>query len=63
MTFCPDSYNDNNEEMWADINKFLQILMKNKNICTVKQEDFGIIVIDYEHDDSIETIYGVSQPI
>ena len=63
MVFCPDNYNNDNEQMWSDINKFLQMLMKNKNICTVKQEDFGIIVIDYEHDDSIEPIYGVSQPI
>lgn len=63
MVFCPDNYNNDNEQMWGDINKFLQMLMKNKNICTVKQEDFGIVVIDYAHDDSIEPIYGMSQPI
>ena len=63
MVFCPDNYNDNNEKMWIDIGKFLQMLMKNNNICTVKQEDFGIIVIDYAHDDSIKPSYDVSQPI
>ena len=63
MTFSPDDYQNKKESMWADISKFLEILMRNRNICTIKEEDFGTIVIDYEHHDIGEIYWGCDQPI
>ena len=62
LIFCPDAYQGNTLDMWQDISKFLEIVIKNENICTIKQEDFGIIVVDYEHDESID-YWGVCQPL
>ena len=64
MTFCPDQYDGKVDKMYEDISKFLQIVLKNENICTIYQEDFGIVVINYEHDDyHSNNVYGCSQPI
>lgn len=64
MTFCLDTYKGKEEEMWKDISKFLQIILKNENICTVKQEDFGIVAIDFEHDETwSDPHWGIAQPI
>ena len=63
MTFSPDDYQNKKELMWADISKFLEILMRNRNICTIKEEDFGAIVINYEHHDIGEIYWGCDQPI
>ena len=62
MTFCLDQYNSDEKAMWRDIANFVEILIRNENICTIKGEDCNVVVIDYEHDDSIN-YYGVSQPI
>lgn len=64
MTFCKDQYNGNLDAMWQDISKFLQIILKNENLCTVHREDFDIVVIDYQHDDTNgEIAWGCDQPI
>lgn len=61
MTFCMDEY-ANSEEMWKDISKFMEILLKNKNKFVVRQEENIVIVIDYQHDESYE-YYGCAQPV
>ena len=60
LTFDPDSYKDIGE-MWDDIKSTLKILCKNSHIYTINQEDFGIILIKYAHDESDEP-YGVPNP-
>ena len=64
ITFCPDTYENNLNSMWNDISTTLQILLKNNNICTINQEDFGIVVIKYDHDETVgDTPYGVPNPL
>ena len=64
MTFCPDQYSGNLDAMWQDISKFIQIILKNENLCTVRREDFDIIVIDYQHDDiNGQNAWGCDQPV
>lgn len=64
MTFCKDQYDGNLDVMWQDISKFLQIILKNENLCTIHREDFDIIVIRYQHDDTNSgNAWGCDQPI
>ena len=63
MTFSPDDYQNKKESMWADISKVLEILMRNRNICIIKEEDFGTIVIEYEHHDIGKSCWRCDQPI
>ena len=53
MTFDRNLY-DTEAEMWKDIAEFIEILLRNKYICTVRDEECGIYVIHFELDD--ETI-------
>ena len=62
MSFCIDDYN-NVEEMWRDISNFMRILLKNRNLFTVRQEDEIVIVIEYQHNDCGEVYWGVAQPV
>lgn len=55
MTFCEDDYRDefgdvSKNKLWRDIADFLQILMKNRYICTVRDEG-EVIVINYDYDE------------
>lgn len=62
MSFCIDDYNSV-EEMWGDISNFMRILLKNRNLFTVRQEDEIVIVIEYQHNDCGEVYWGVAQPV
>ena len=62
IDFCPDNYSNDTIEMWDDIKITLKVLLKNDNICTIHQEDFGIVVIKYAHNDNIGVAYGVPNP-
>ena len=46
-------------EMWADIAKMLEILIRNKYICVVRYEDCGIYLLEYGNDDES---YGTPYP-
>ena len=64
MVFCKDRYDGDLEAMWVDVAKFVQIILKNENLCVIQQEDFDTIVIQYEHDDNNSSnCFGCDQPI
>ena len=50
MTFCVGNYADE-DDMWLEIMRFLQTLLKNEYIATVRYEDAGVYVIKYDYDD------------
>ena len=58
LTFCTDSYG-NSDEMWKDITMFLRMLMKNGMIAVIKDEDCGIISVQYNYNDES---MGTSMP-
>ena len=41
----------------------MRILLKNKNLFTVRQEDEIVIIIEYQHNDYGEAYWGVAQPV
>lgn len=51
VEFLPDQYDDNEYIMWQDIAEFIRIMLKNKYVFVVKQEDFGIVSLEYEYAD------------
>lgn len=54
ITFSINDYNRNRDAMYADIGKQLAILLHNKYVCKVRDDDTDIVVIEYEHDDNAE---------
>lgn len=63
MTFCVEEYNNDFEAMWADIAKVTAILLKNRNVVVTHAEDFGIVVLEYEHDEEHDKeCWGTSTP-
>lgn len=51
IVFSKNEYSCNRDEMCADIGKQLALLLRNKYVCKVRNDDTDIIVIEYEHDD------------
>ena len=60
ITFNPEKYK-NEVEMWKDITSFMQMLLKNEYVMVVREEDFGIITIEYNYDTNCDC-YGVANP-
>lgn len=50
LVFSVDEYGTS-DEMWASIMKFIKILLDNRNLMTVKMEEYGIINIEYSYAD------------
>lgn len=53
-------------DVWGDdlfnvVGKVLEILLKQEHICTVRDDDNGIIIIRHEHDESKE-FWGCDNP-
>lgn len=65
MTFAPDDYGNDAALMWEDIRAFIAIILRNRYLCVIKQEDFGIVVIEYQHDEATDTSasWGCAQPV
>lgn len=68
MVFCKDNYKspysteeDSYNKMYKDVGDFLKILFKNEQVAVVYEEEIGIVVIEYEHDERRE-YYGVPNP-
>lgn len=68
MVFCKDHYKspyiteeDAYNKMYADIGKFLKILFTNEQVAVVYEEEVGIIVVEYEHDERRD-FYGIANP-
>lgn len=51
IVFCPEDYDNNEIMMFSDIADLLKILFKCKYECAIHQEDFGIVVVEYDYTD------------
>jgi len=49
-------------EMWKDIAKTLEILLRNEYITVVRDDDTDIIVIEYGHDERFNA-WGSANPV
>lgn len=58
MTFIRDKY-ENEFEMWESISLFIQMLMINDNICTIRNEGV-VIVVEYGHNERLDYFGGPS---
>ena len=58
MTFVRDKYK-NEFEMWESISLFIQMLMINDNICTIRNEGV-VIVVEYGHNEYLDYFGGPS---
>ena len=60
ICFDPENYKNKNE-MWNDISFTVQMLFKNQYVVVMREEDFDIISIEYEHDEHMQ-YYGCANP-
>ena len=60
ITFNPEKYK-NEVEMWKDITSLMQTLLKNEYVMVTREEDFGIIEIEYGYDQNRDC-YGGANP-
>lgn len=60
ICFDPENYKNKNE-MWNDITATIQVLFKNQYVVVMREEDFGIVTIEYEYDEHINH-YGCANP-
>ena len=58
MAFIKDKYR-NEFEMWESISLFIQMLMINDNICTIRNEGV-VIVVEYGHNEHLDYFGGPS---
>ena len=58
MVFIRDKYK-NEFEMWESISLFIQMLMINDNICTIRNEGV-VIVVEYGHNEYLDYFGGPS---
>lgn len=68
MVFCKDNYISpytTTEEVYAkmykDIGDFLRILFKNEQVAVIYEEEVGIVVVEYDHDERRD-FYGIANP-
>ena len=52
LAFSLDRYDNNKDKMYASIAKQLAILLENHYVCRVSDGDCGIVIIEFEHDNS-----------
>ena len=58
MAFIRDKYK-NEFEMWESISLFIQMLMINDNVCTIRNEG-EVIVVEYGHNEYLDRFGGPS---
>lgn len=58
MAFIKDKYR-NEFEMWESISLFIQMLMINDNVCTIRNEG-EVIVVEYGHNEYLDRFGGPS---
>lgn len=58
MAFIKDKYR-NEFEMWESISLFIQMLMINDNVCTIRNEG-EVIVVEYGHNEYLDHFGGPS---
>ena len=52
LAFSLDRYGKDRDKMYAAIAKQLAILLENHYVCKVSDGDCGIVIIEFEHDNS-----------
>ena len=64
IVFCKETYNDNADELFNVVAKQLRLLLDAGYIAVVRYDEpsFGIVVIEYEHDEH-EEAWGCANPI
>lgn len=50
-----------NEAMWEDIKKLLNVLFANEYIAVIYQDEVGIVVVQFEHDERRDA-WGCANP-
>lgn len=58
LVLCTEDY-ENENEFQSKLAEAIMLLLGAGYICTVREDEVGIIVIEYEHDDSA---YGSPHP-
>ena len=53
MVFTTNHFDseEKRKAMWDDISTFIQILMRQNKIATIRQEERDIIIVEYENDE------------
>lgn len=53
ITLSSDRYGTR-EELFKQVGQLLNLLFENDYVCKIREEDCGLIVIEFEHDDEKE---------
>lgn len=63
MVFTPKHFDseEGRKIMWDDISTFIQILMRQNKVATIRQEETDIIIVEYENDERLNPL-GCANP-
>jgi len=63
MVFTPNHFDseEDREAMWDDILTFIQVLMRQNMIATIRQEERDIIIVEYENNERLNP-FGCANP-
>lgn len=63
MVFTPNHFDseEDRKAMWDDISTFIQILMRQNKIATIRQEERDIIIVEYENNERLNPL-GCANP-
>lgn len=63
MVFTPNHFDseEDRKAMWDDISTFIQVLMRQNKIATIRQEERDIIIVEYENDERLNPL-GCANP-
>ena len=61
IVFTKENYWNSRKKMMTAVSKQLDILFQNRYICTVREDEEGTVVIEFEHDNRFVD-YGTRNP-
>ena len=61
IVFTKENYGNSRKKMMNAVSKQLDVLFQNRYICTVREDEDGIVVIEFEHDNRFVD-YGTPNP-
>lgn len=63
MVFTPNHFDleEDRKAMWDDISTFIQVLMRQNMIATIRQEEKDIIIVEYENNEMLNPL-GCANP-
>ena len=53
IAFSKERYDNDRDKMMIAVAKQLDVLLKNNYVCKVREDDFEVIVIEFEHDNRV----------